>query len=67
MFGMSERMNYSTEVVTVFYLRRALRSDMAERDPDSQLNLELKNEIKVHLCQCKKKKCKNVQDYCNLS
>lgn len=60
-------MSDSTEVVTVFYLRRALRSDMAERDPDSQLNLELKNEIKVHLCQCKKKKCKNVQDYCNLS
>lgn len=58
MFGMSERMNDSTEVVTVFYLRRALRSDMAERDPDSQLNLELKNEIKVHVCQCKKKKCK---------
>lgn len=55
MFGMSERMNYSTEVVTVFYLRRALRSDMAERDPDLQLNLELKNEIKVHVCQCKKK------------
>lgn len=67
MFGMSERMNDSTEVVTVFYLRRALRSDMAERDPDSQLNLELKNEIKVHVRQCKKKKCKNVQDYCNLS
>lgn len=57
-FGMSERMNDSTEVVTVFYLRRALRSNMAERDPDSQLNLELKNEIKVHLCQCIKKNAK---------